>query len=142
MATDPLAEALEQFREREQKAAPGPWAVVRDRYEDEPGEEFPAALRLPEPQRWQLPDGTMSKVTECSYEYSDFGELTPETVEWIAAARTSEPRLTAALEAVRRITDGWASDAPAAPSLDRGTAARVIREAITRELLGEEAHHG
>lgn len=106
------------------------------------GSGFPAALRLPEPQRYQLADGSLNEVRPESYEYSDFAELPPGTVEWIAAARTDLPRLLTAVEALRRIAAGWLADAPEVPVIDRDLAGRVIQQILTRELLGKEAGRG
>jgi hypothetical protein len=53
--------------------------------------------------------------------------------------KTHSPHLLAAVEAVLRITDGWRADAQEAPLLSREVAPKVIREVISRELLGKEA---
>jgi hypothetical protein len=49
------------------------------------------------------------------------------------------PRLIAAIEAVRELTDRW--DAASA-MIPRASEVREIREVITRELTGKEAGNG
>lgn len=47
-------------------------------------------------------------------------------------------RAVAALRELLRMADLWATLAGEVPSIDRADAARVVRDAITRELAGKE----
>ncbi|MDQ2874835.1 MAG: hypothetical protein M3Y33_08595 [Actinomycetota bacterium] len=115
-AADPAA-ILDEMRAVLRKAAPGPWGLVEDDYNDPPDEQ-PCGLRLPVPQ--------CKAPKPHDFECLSFDELPPGTIEFIAASREQVPRLLAALGvALEHIRSGD-------DSAEDGIAA------ITRELTGKD----
>lgn len=106
--TEPIeapAVDLDAIRKRTDAATTGPWRLVTDFCDCQPDYgcrhgDFPHALRLPVHKasaRKQECDPADS-LDSFSHEASDFGDLTMETAEFIAHARTDVPALLAQVD--------------------------------------------